>query len=454
MKQPSSPDEPKVSVFLGTGKHSPQAEGTPSASSNIEDLLKSPDTEGDDEGITTFRSAYKALNQMHQESNATSTPDPYESVTATSPSKRKGAKAESDVLQTNPTYSIVSSYVSDPKVPLLIPGNKIRSSNRRPTHYIPSDVYTIESAAQYTPRKLHSNSIFYQKALSFLRDYKKVLLNRRPYGLTYRPNSYSDDPAHIRAAYEENTPVVVRKNSDAPLTPIQNSYPSAEERTRSSQYSSSHLPYSQLEPYQQHDLPNLPLRDIVPISNANRELVGYMPVIQIPGSTDPMYDSHHDYQRRPQMPSYTSLEPPYLTSDAEGLPHRDRQLPPGVKGEGRSGGKKKKRRGGGGQRSRYLSPSVKSRRRQRKQRRYHQQHSSYLTFAASSSPYHHATPYSSASPYPRSGINGQDKIFPLSSSSSSSTSSSSSVQTRSQYPAGKKERLVPILKMSFKNPAH
>lgn len=187
-----------------------------------------------------------------------------------------------EVISSDPSYireSRSQLLPDEAKVPLLIPVRKRlpassqytivspNGQNENPS-YVPSDVYTIETTTKYRPRTMHSNSIFYQKALAYLKAYKKELVSRRPLGPTYRLNAHSDEPSHIVTAYGEIPPVVADSYTyDSVAPPAGNSL----------------ITPGKLYQQQEIEQPNSPNHDeVLSVTDQDREVIGYLPVIRIP----------------------------------------------------------------------------------------------------------------------------------------------------------------------------
>lgn len=452
-------------------------------SSNHEDVLQ---VEPEEE--MTFRSAFKALSEMYPDTNST----------------RTTFNETSEVLDTNPSQRIFTSYASPRRNQRRRQRNRSRHHHQGVSHYVPSDVFTIESAAKYPPRSFHSNAIFYQKALSFLREYKSALIRNRPNGLSYRPNSGSDDPSHIQAAYEEMTPVIIKTGYEFPLVP-HNDPRNQGSKSRTAINHAGHQqsapathPHNQQQEYSsasglQHPASHLPITDVVPIIRAGdkREIVGYLPVLSVPrpAETNVLRDSVY------QAPTQAfPLVPPTTPATVQ---ERDQAVKGGARDSQAANGKTGRRKNRKGQRSRYLSPSLMSRRRRKnnnnRQRNNNNnynnnynnsQRSAKKQYPTTSSPPHNAmrtTTYSPpASPsnpttggrrpyydqilprpapffghevhFPNPGFRPH---YPLASGSVPSLSplspllpSSSSLQTTTSH---KKRGLLPLLKLSFKS---
>lgn len=180
-----------------------------------------------------------------------------------------------------------------------------------PRQYVASDVYTIEKKANYRPRAFHSNAVFYQKALAFLRDYKDVIVtNRHPHGLTYRPNSQSDDPSHVAAAYGELTPIIV-KNADVPLIPRQHLRTVQVQQVQHVQEIEHPVAQEEAE-YQPkpQPLPSVVSYDDHPIASQydeDKQLVGFLPVIAMPKGSR-VGQSRKPYQSLVQLSHLQSQE--------------------------------------------------------------------------------------------------------------------------------------------------
>ena len=188
------------------------------------------------------------------------------------------------------SYTKTSS--SEPKIPLLLPVRKSSKTYQRPggkytivmsPSYVPSDVYTIESSTKYRPRNLHSNSIFYQKALSFVKQYKNVLVQNRPQGPTYRPNTDTDNPQHVVSAYGEIPPVVYASH-DIPYTPESSStssaYTAPSSSYRPAMREASPIPAPATE--DNYDVGRISQQDALPIQGEDKSIIGYLPVITLP----------------------------------------------------------------------------------------------------------------------------------------------------------------------------
>lgn len=215
------------------------------------------------------------------EATTTTTATPSTSTT-TEPQPSK-----EEVLYSHPSYRSVASIPSydkeqqqyhqpSPNYPATASYHPVRAVKaENPSKYVPSDVFTIEQAANYRPRYFHSDAIFYQKALAFLRDYKETVLNNRQHGLTYRPNSETDDPTHVTNAYDELTPVIVR-DREIPLVPKELLKPVAITELAAKPQTVSYDDHPAVE---------------------DKQLVGFLPIITLPKKVP----------RYPTAPSYTLL---------------------------------------------------------------------------------------------------------------------------------------------------
>jgi len=186
----------------------------PTSSSSQEEIITKATLEGKN-GTTTSSSITEKTAEDGEGFSSTAS-YPAETVTLVQREK-ESLKAVSSERDNN-----LLRYISEPKVPVLVPLRRYRTPVSPSTggdplsespSYVSSDVYTIESSTRYRPRKMHSNSIFYQKALSYLKQYKKALAQNRPYGPTYRPNTESDNPNHVVAAYGEIPPVMYKSQA-------------------------------------------------------------------------------------------------------------------------------------------------------------------------------------------------------------------------------------------------
>ena len=208
----------------------------------------------------------------------TQAPDPSTTTEASStpaspvtqaPTSTTTPASKEELLQSYPSYQSVSSVSSHnddyqpPPRPISLYQPVRAHRGRRPSKYVPSDVFTIEQSTNYRPRHFHSDAIFYQKALAFLRDYKESVLNNRQHGLTYRPNSETDDPAHVANAYDELTPVLV-KDREIPLVPRQYLRPVP-------------LPAPEVV-----EKPALTYDEHPVAGDEDKQLVGFLPVIALP----------------------------------------------------------------------------------------------------------------------------------------------------------------------------
>lgn len=225
--------------YVAKYEASAAANSTASSSAPVEQTTPAPTTTTTTEATTT-----------------TTAPVTREAISSTTPAPKE------ELLQSYPSYQSVSSVPSknenyEPAARPTLAYPPMRA--HRPSKYVPSDVFTIEQSTNYRPRQFHSDSIFYQKALAFLRDYKEVVVNNRQHGLTYRPNSETDDPSHVANAYDELTPVLV-KDREIPLVPRQLMRPAHPIERH----------HRQLVPYDEHS------------ADDDRQLVGFLPVIALP----------------------------------------------------------------------------------------------------------------------------------------------------------------------------
>lgn len=241
-------------------------------SKSYEDYLAKPLTPSESASSPTFRSLYEVIHHFSKEdipvkedaSTSTSSSSQDETITKATPAGKNDTTTSSSITEKTveegegfsstasypaetvtlvqrdkePLKAVPSEqdnsrlrYVSEPRVPVLVPVRKYRTPVSAPStggagdtlsespSYVSSDVYTIETSTRYRPRKMHSNSIFYQKALSYLKQYKKALAQNRPYGPTYRPNTESDNPNHVVAAYGEVPPVMYKSQAPGDADP-------------------------------------------------------------------------------------------------------------------------------------------------------------------------------------------------------------------------------------------
>lgn len=222
-------------------------------------------TPSNDETVTQIASTEAPVT------TTTSTP-----VEITTTESVETTESPREIIHSNPSYISESSQSlhEDAKIPLLIPVRKrapvssqytlVSTDGHGHPSYVSSDVYTIETKTKYRPRTMHSNSIFYQKALAYLKAYKKELVQRRPLGPTYRLNANSDDPSHIVTAYGEIPPVVAD--------------------TSYSSESDSQSP-GRANAYQQQEMEpaNGPSSDeSLAVTDRQREVIGYLPVVRLP----------------------------------------------------------------------------------------------------------------------------------------------------------------------------
>ena len=215
-----------------------------------------------------------------------------ESTVTEYPTTTTTTAVSSEIGESSSESSSLNSYskamAEEPRVPLLVPVRttvpyQVRKNYRLrdiSSAYVPSDVYTIETSMKYRPRNVHSNSIFYQKALSFVKQYKNVLVQNRPQGPTYRPNTDTDSPQHVVSAYREIPPVVYASH-DTPYVPQSSS--KSNSYTRPATYgirSPSPIPAPATE--DSYEVGQMNSQDVLPIQGEDRQLIGYLPVITLP----------------------------------------------------------------------------------------------------------------------------------------------------------------------------
>lgn len=240
----------------------------------------------------------------------TTTAAPVEVKTEEAVSAEGNEGSPREVIESDPSYirETRSQLISDDaKIPLLIPVRKrlpessqytvVSSSNGQPENpsYVSSDVYTIETTTKYRPRTMHSNSIFYQKALAYLKAYKKELVSRRPLGPSYRLNANSDEPAHIVTAYGEIPPVVA-----------------ADSYTYDSVTPSNSLNGNKLYQQQEIEQPSAPNHeDVLSVTDQDREVIGYLPVIRLPRKKEQSSSRGSNKQQQQQQENI-----PYASASA------------------------------------------------------------------------------------------------------------------------------------------
>ena len=182
----------------------------------------------------------------------------------------------------------VKKASDDPTIPVLVGYRRnqpdqdrmvISESIRRAVYRKPiaatNDVYTIENMLYGNRRPMHSNSIFYQKALAYLKQYRQAILQHRSY-----PERMADDetPKEIIRAYDPMTPLIHHQHG--PTVPggyqtsrRDNDYGSNEEQ-RTEQY-------REPEGGRNQEVP----RDAIAVQDGDHNVIGFLPVISLRGSS-------------------------------------------------------------------------------------------------------------------------------------------------------------------------
>lgn len=169
---------------------------------------------------------------------------------------------------------IVGYRRNQPDQDRLVISESIRRAVYRKPVAATSDVYTIENMLYGNRRPMHSNSIFYQKALAYLKQYRQAILQHRSY-----PERMADEetPKEIIRAYDPMTPLIHQQQG--PTVPggyqtsrRDNDYPSNEEQ-RTDQFR---------EPEgRNQEVP----RDAIAVQDGDHNVIGFLPVISLRGSS-------------------------------------------------------------------------------------------------------------------------------------------------------------------------
>lgn len=111
--------------------------------------------------------------------------------------------------------NLVQRPSGDIRIPVIVgypkrDENSMQTSEsiRRPVYRMPAastDVYTIENLLYGDRRPMHSNSIFYQKALSYLKQYRRAMLQHH----SYQERMVDEEtPKEIVRAYDPMSPLI------------------------------------------------------------------------------------------------------------------------------------------------------------------------------------------------------------------------------------------------------
>lgn len=176
----------------------------------------------------------------------------------------------------DPTIPVLVGYRRDkPDLDRMVISESIRRAVYRKPVAATSDVYTIENMLYGNRRPMHSNSIFYQKALAYLKQYRQAILQHRSY-----PERMADDetPKEIIRAYDPMTPLIHQQQG--PTVPggyqtsrRDNDYGSNEEQ-RTEQY-------REPEGERNQEVP----RDAIAVQDGDHNVIGFLPVISLRGSS-------------------------------------------------------------------------------------------------------------------------------------------------------------------------
>lgn len=192
-----------------------------------------------------------------------------------------------------PSISLPSRVVpvrnsNDPTIPVIFGYRRVQVSSpdkmetsdsiRRPiyrTSAASTDVYTIEDMLYGGRRPMHSNSIFYQKALAYLKQYRRAILQHRSY-----PERMIDDesPKDIVRAYDPMRPLIHMQNG--PTVPGgYNLAPSNSGYGRQEQQQEREEQFKEAEDRSQESIP----QDSIAVQDGDHNVIGFLPVISVGG---------------------------------------------------------------------------------------------------------------------------------------------------------------------------
>lgn len=224
-----------------------------------------------------------------QQAKYTTTPPPTTGRATEDPMDHGGAEPVPSISIPSTTNPAQRPY--DPTIPVIVGYRRVQISSPdkmetsesigRPIYRASAastDVYTIEDMLYGGRRPMHSNSIFYQKALSYLKQYRRAILQHRSY-----PERMVDDesPKDLVRAYDPMTPLIHMQNG--PTVP--GGYHLTSYNSGNSGYGRQDQQEREEQFKEAEDRSQESPQDAIAVQDGDHNVIGFLPVISVGGGS-------------------------------------------------------------------------------------------------------------------------------------------------------------------------